>query len=210
MTSLLRRARAGFAFAALVVGSVAWAPEVHACACCSDPGERDESVQKLEGHTKDELRLVRFGSRARVYMTAAGNEGIAGITDPEARYDLAVSQRGDQWTFTLTSSKKARGQLTFTLPASFTSFAVDKQDGPPNTDPVLYKEWRLEAPVTSSGSFAPATTGAPATARLVLQGKGNSCTSAGDFTHWMLTVKGPRADFRLFGPLAPPAASPTP
>jgi hypothetical protein len=36
---------------------------------------------------------------------------------------------------------------------------------------------------------------------LILQGGGNSCTSAVDFSHWTLVMQGPNANYTLFGDL---------
>jgi hypothetical protein len=36
---------------------------------------------------------------------------------------------------------------------------------------------------------------------LIVQGRGNSCTSAGDFSHWTLVMQGPKANYSLFGDL---------
>jgi hypothetical protein len=33
---------------------------------------------------------------------------------------------------------------------------------------------------------------------LILQGGGNSCTSAIDFTHWTLVMQGPKANYTLY------------
>jgi hypothetical protein len=46
--------------------------------------------------------------------------------------------------------------------------------------------------------------GAP-TVRLVLQGRGNVCTSAERFSSWMFVVSGPKARHMLYGSLATPA-----
>jgi hypothetical protein len=36
---------------------------------------------------------------------------------------------------------------------------------------------------------------------LIVQGTGNSCTSAADFKHWTLVMQGPKANYSLFGDL---------
>lgn len=36
---------------------------------------------------------------------------------------------------------------------------------------------------------------------LIVQGAGNNCTSANDFSHWMLVMQGPKANYTLFGDL---------
>lgn len=195
-----------FAAAALFsVAVLAYGPAANACACCADPGQRVESSTKLDPYEKDELQKVRFTKKARLFMNAAGAAGVQGVTDPADTYELTQSRVGDRWTFSFKDAKGRSGSLAFTLPANLESFFVDPQDGKPDTDPVLYKEWRLIAPVTMTGVFGPASaTGAP-TIRLVLQGRGNSCTSADQFTRYSLIVSGPSARFTIFGTLATPA-----
>ena len=69
--------------------------------------------------------------------------------------------------------------------------------------PALYKEWRLTAPAAGTGIFAPGV-GRGQLVTLILQGHGNSCASAADFTHWTLVVSGPAAEYHLFGHLVQP------
>jgi len=176
----------------------------HACACCSEDGERQEGTFQLEAYDLDELAKVRFGKVAKVYLNAAGFDAVQGITKPTDKYQTTHTIKGTTWTFTFRDATAGTGTLTFTLPAKAERFFVDLQDGKQGGagGPLLYKEWRLTAPVTATGIFAPSMSGKP-TARLVLQGRGNSCTSADQFTHWTLQVSGPKARYTLFGQLVP-------
>jgi hypothetical protein len=38
----------------------------------------------------------------------------------------------------------------------------------------------------------------------VLQGRGNSCDTAEDFTHWRLKITGNKADYAFYGELSTP------
>ncbi len=67
---------------------------------------------------------------------------------------------------------------------------------------MLYKEWKLTGEVTGTGAFS-ATNGVKQSLTLILQGRGNSCTSAVDFTHWTLVMEGPKGRYSLFGELVP-------
>jgi hypothetical protein len=80
-------------------------------------------------------------------------------------------------------------------------FGVDPRNEPDKGHgPVLYKEWKLSGPASGSGVFQPG--GAPRQIlTLILQGGGNSCTSAIDFSHWTLVMQGPKAKYTLFGGL---------
>jgi hypothetical protein len=42
----------------------------------------------------------------------------------------------------------------------------------------------------------------PTTYFLVLQGRGNNCDNAEDFTHWRLEITGRKADYAFFGELS--------
>jgi len=175
-----------------------------ACACCSDPGERTESTKKLEGYEKEVLEKVRFARTTRLLLRGVGLGGVRGIPEPQETYTLTVARDGDAWTFQLEDAHKHRGTLRF-APTAVTSFFVDPQDPSRKGEVVLYKEWRLEGPVTRTGIFAPADGGAAPAVRLVLQGNGNSCTEAAQFRAYSLTVSGPAEQYTFYGPLAPPA-----
>ena len=87
------------------------------------------------------------------------------------------------------------------LPQKISVFEVDPRDGSDQgTGPVLYKEWKLTGDVTAFGTFN-ATDDARQLLTLILQGRGNSCTAAADFTHWTLVTEGPKGTYSLFGAL---------
>jgi hypothetical protein len=69
--------------------------------------------------------------------------------------------------------------------------------------PLLYKEWRFEGRVSGTGFFGAGIV-APTRYLLVLQGRGNGCQDAADFTHWRLQVSGRRAHYAFYGELARP------
>jgi hypothetical protein len=177
-----------------------------ACACCSEPGERVESSAPFGGYDADEIARVRFASAANLYTTAAGLEGIRGIADPTSRYDLSVAFDGKTFTLSFKSKDGKSGTIALS-PKSVESFFVDLRSGKRGAEPLLYKEWRMSAPMLATGIFSPAVASpsAPPMAKLVLQGRGNSCTDAGQFTHWTLIVTGKSAAFTFFGDLRAPS-----
>ena len=182
---------------------LAYAPRANACACCADPGERIESTRKLDAYERGELEKLLFAKRARLYMNAAGTAGVRGISDPADAYALTQTRTGDRWTFTLKDPKGKTGTVAFTLPSTIESFFVDTREQKTG-DPLLYKEWRLSAPLATTGVFASASASGAPTIRVVLQGRGNVCTSADQFTSYTLIVSGPSATFTLFGALTAP------
>jgi hypothetical protein len=89
------------------------------------------------------------------------------------------------------------------VPQNISIFEVDPHESPDQgTGPLLYKEWKLTGDITAFGAFDRAN-GARQKLTLILQGRGNSCTSAADFTHWTLVTEGPKGTYSLFGELVP-------
>ncbi len=63
----------------------------------------------------------------------------------------------------------------------------------------LYKELRFKGNVLSGGGFLRASIVRPTTYFLVLQGRGNGCDNAEDFTHWHLEINGKKARYEFNG-----------
>lgn len=110
--------------------------------------------------------------------------------------------QGKTWLFDFKDDKNKSGILNLSAPVSMVSYMVDlreKKEG----DPVLYKEWRFQYNVSQGTGIFKAGV-APATKYfLVLQGRGNMCWAAEDFTSWRLEVTGKKADFAFYGDLKP-------
>jgi hypothetical protein len=179
-----------------------------ACACCSNEGQRYVEVEKLDSGRLEQIESLRFAKEARLYAGGGGLEAIKGIQNPAERYDLKVT-----WDKSHASAGKIRlnfdlgnpggrsGGLSLMLPQKISVFEVDPRDGSDQgTGPVLYKEWKLTGDVTAFGTFN-ATNDARQLLTLILQGRGNSCTAAADFTHWTLVTEGPKGTYSLFGAL---------
>ena len=130
---------------------------------------------------------------------------IKGIATPSSHYGLSVTQSADRWVFAFRDAQGRTGTLALAIPRSISVFEVDPRRDEPEggLGPALYKEWRLTAPAAGTGIFAPGV-GRGQRVTLILQGHGNSCASAADFTHWTLVVHGPLAEYHVFGQLLPP------
>lgn len=103
--------------------------------------------------------------------------------------------------FTLTNEQGEAGTLTLELPGKIAIFEVDPRSATDQaTGPSLYKEWKLTGKVAVSGAFS-AGAGPDQLLTLIVQGSGNSCTTAADFSHWTLVMQGPKANYSLFGTL---------
>ena len=179
-------------------------PSVAACACCAEPGEWFERTAKIQSFEWEEIRKVDFDSTAKLYMTVAGYEDMKGLPAQSESFNLSDSNRGRALTLTFKAERGETGSLVLALPAVATSFGSDLRDAPEGSaGPILYKEWRFQGGVRGSGMFRRGI--APGTKfRLVLQGRGNNCLSATDFTHWRLEITGPRADYAFYGSLSNP------
>ena len=199
--TMLKVVRFALPLMALALASVAFADAAFACACCTNPGQRYVEVVKLDSGRRDEIESLRFARDAELYIGEAGVEIIQGIATPSERYDLDVKWENGHATFALRDEAGHAGTLTLDMPDKITIFEVDPRDSPDQgTGPSLYKEWKLTGKVTGAGVFNTGSEGKPLLT-LILQGRGNSCPSAADFTHWTLLMQGDKGNYTLFGAL---------
>jgi hypothetical protein len=180
--------------------------QVWACACCADDGEYRISTNKPGNFEIEIMKRIRFDEKANVFTGSADVQDVVkGITRPANVYSLTGSLAARTLRLTFREGGNL-GALNLLLPPSFVSFGADVHDGPLGTGggPVLYKEWRFQGIVNGDGVFRPGLT-APAKYFLVLQGRGNNCDNAEDFTHWRLEITGRKARYAFYGALAKPA-----
>lgn len=175
--------------------------EAFACACCVDPGFYSISTKKPENYELDELKKIQFKT-ANLYTSAAGEDNIKGINSIGESYSLNGTLQNNLWKFNFKDDKGKAGTLSLSKPISMVAFMADihdQKEGAGETS--VYKEWRFKYRVQSgTGIFQ--TGFAPATEYfLVLQGRGNGCTQAEDFTHWRLEITGKKASYAFFGEL---------
>jgi hypothetical protein len=176
---------------------------VLACACCAEPGEYRIGYAKPTSEEFGFLKRMRFGNTANLYTNAAGIEGTSkGITNPSETYTLTGSLIGNRFSLTFRDGNKS-GVLTLPLPAKMLSYAADIHEGSGSIEPRLYKEWRFEGIARGTGVFSAGIAGST-TYFLVLQGRGNNCDNAEDFTHWRLAISGRKASYAFYGELAKP------
>ena len=178
-----------------------------ACACCAEPAHYFSGSTDLDEYPLSQLKRMRFARNASLYLTEAGlEEDSKGIEQPSRNYSVSGSFISNLLKLTLRAGENA-GVLELLLPAKMWQHSADIHDGKLTAGggPLLYKEWRLEGNVSGTGVFK-AGTSAAAKYRLVLQGRGNGCDNAEDFTNWRLDVKGEKADYALHGKLAQPVS----
>ena len=176
---------------------------VFACACCADPGYYKISVRKPGSFELGELKKLKF-SEARLYSTASFPEDIRGLSKPsDENYEISGEISSSGWDFNLKNKNGESGMLNFKMPKKFVDFAVDTRNGKKGGagSTMLYKEWRFKYKVKDgSGIFKDGIKG-KTEYFLVLQGKGNVCTSAEDFTDWRLEITGKKANYAFYGKL---------
>ena len=171
-----------------------------ACACCSDEGEYRISFHKPSSYELGLMKEMRFGKSANLIETQANvAEELKSPSSQANNYSLIATLAGGVWKLNFRDGNKS-GMLSLPLPPKMLSYVVDTHDGQqsPGGGPVLYKEWRFEGRADGQGFFKSST---PSTYFLVLQGRGNRCDNAEDFSHWRLELKGPRARYAFFGEL---------
>jgi hypothetical protein len=182
------------------------APErAWACACCSNTGDYYVNTGRPSEYELSIVGQVRFGRTANLYQTEADLEEMAkGLAHPAEHYALDGSLVGGAWRLSFRDGKQT-GTLNLPLPARVTRYTADIRDGRTSAGggPLLYKEWRFEGPVSGTGIFRAGMVG-PTKYLLVLQGRGNGCQDAGDFTHWRLQINGRRAAYAFYGEMADP------
>jgi len=180
---------------------------VWACACCAHPGEYQSSFVKPDAYRLTVIERTRFGTTAYLFTGEAEPDDAAkGLAHPADIYSLSGSLVGNVWTLTFRNGDES-GTLNLPLPAKMLRYAADIHDGQTiggdSRKPLLYKEWRFEGEVNGTGFFKAGIT-APTKYFLVLQGRGNSCDAAEDFTHWQLKITGKTADYSFYGKLGAP------
>ena len=193
--------RIGLAFVLIQIFVAGLASPGLACACCTSQGQRNVATVTLDSGKRQEIESLRFGGKATLFTGEGDVEGIEGIATPAGTYTLTAKWLEDRLVLWFRDAAGRTGILSLVRPGTVSVFEVDPRDRPDNGQgPRLYKEWKLSAPAAGSGVFQPGV--APRQIlTLILQGGGNSCTSAIDFTHWTLVMQGPKANYTLFGDL---------
>src|SRR5262249_57146255 len=83
---------------AAVLVAAAGPQDAHACACCTNTGQRYDAVQPLDSGKLDQIAQLRFDPAAELFTSEAEPDVIiAGVTS--ARFDLQVTQGKGHWVF---------------------------------------------------------------------------------------------------------------
>ena len=186
--------------AGLLAIPVANTPDAYACACCTNEGQRSVGVRKLDLGKREEIGRLRFSADATLFTGEGDGADIRGIAAASGKFELHVTQEPHRWIFDFRDKAGRSGTLSLAIPDMVAIFEVDPRLGerPGGQGPTLYKEWKLTAKAAGTGIFASGMGGGQRLT-LILQGHGNSCTSADLLSHWTLAVSGPKANYHLFG-----------
>jgi hypothetical protein len=193
--------RHGLRLAAALLVLIGAASPAFACACCTNAGQRNVATVALDSGKRQEIESLRFSGKATLFTGEGDVEGIEGIATPSGSYEVTAKWLDDRLVLSFRDNTGHTGTLALARPNTVSVFEVDPRDRPDRGHgPALYKEWKLTAPAAGSGVFRPGI--APRQLlTLILQGAGNSCTSANDFSHWTLVMQGPKVNYTLFGDL---------
>ena len=173
-----------------------------ACACCSETGFYFSGPVNFGEHYRGEFERIRFGKTASLYLSEAGiGEDSQGIERPQETYALTGSFVKDVLQLSFRSGAD-RGVLELKLPEKMWKHSADIHDRKLSAGggPLLYKEWRLEGDVSATGVFKTKSF-ALAKYTLVLQGRGNGCDNAEDYSNWRVDVRGKDVGFAFYGRL---------
>ena len=172
----------------------------HACACCTEIGQRYDHTGPMDSYIRGEFESVQFAPAARLYTDEGFPDTIEGVSSPsDDDYKLTFERRRKALVFALTDKAGGKGTIELEMPKNLTRFEVDPRNGTSEGGhgPTLYKEWRVKGLAKLTGVFAAQSRWARA--ELVLHGRGLGCTSAQDFDAWTLMVRGKATRFNFLG-----------
>jgi hypothetical protein len=205
--TLMRRGHGlGLRIAFAVWASASLVPSgAHACACCTDTGQRYVATETFDDRRRDEISRLRFAPTAELRTGNADLQDLRGLRATTSSYDIEVLHRDDGVVFEFRGKDRSAGTLSLAWPDLISIFEVDprRDTRPGGLGPQLYKEWSVTGRVVATGIFVPSNDVGTRIA-LILHGGGNSCGGVEDFTGWTLVIDGPNAAYSFIGELLPP------
>lgn len=174
------------------------------CACCAERGTYSLSVKKPDAYEIGELKRIQIQT-TELYTDAGYPETIKGIKPLGETFIANCVLQNKLWKFEIIDEKNQSGILSFPLSATMVDYKVDYNENDEKaSNATLYKEWRFKAKVSNTTGIFQFGIKPTTEYFLVLQGRGNNCTQAEDFTHWRLEIFGKNAGYAFFGKLKQP------
>ena len=159
----------------------------HACSCCADPGDWQQSDWTLATNEIVAMEGAKYSGTFRIDMMDVPSSELEKVVITGQIRDGAFSL----WT---------NGHQLVRLAVPNTCEELQTDTGGDTTDVVLYKERTFDCAVENVDPRLTRYLGARAT--LVLQGHGNHCFTLGDLEHWIVQFQdksGSQASPRAYG-----------
>jgi len=181
----------------------------YACACCAEPGFYEITTAKPDKFYMDLLGEIKFAKASKLYMDAGEFEPIRGLDElkkdnengKSIDFNIVETFLQGTWRLNVKTGAGRSGSFVLPMPATMTRYKADHHNSPTDVEPVLYKEFIVTGRVGSGNGIFRSAGARPTNYTLVLQGRGNMCDNASDFTHWRLGLNGPTAKYAFFGKL---------
>jgi hypothetical protein len=150
---------------------LAYTDDAHACACCADPGDREQLHWTLSTNEKIAMDGAKYSGTFRIDMMDVPNSELEKVAITGQMHDGAFSL----W---------ANHQELLRLALPDTCEELQTDTGADTTEVILYKERTFDCAVQNVDPRLTRYLGERAT--LVLQGHGNHCFALCDLEHWIV------------------------
>ena len=175
--------------------------QVFGCACCAERGDYFHRESELADFEISELEKIELGS-AILHTDAGYPDSIVGVKPLGESFTIKAGLRGKSWQFSFTDDKARTALLVLARPQMAQVFGVDQDPLSESSTVVLYKEMRFDFRVESGTGFLKEGIDSSTRYKLILQGRGNMCMNASDFSTYILQVHGNKANYSFFGKLS--------
>ncbi|WP_162652999.1 hypothetical protein [Lentilitoribacter sp. Alg239-R112] len=176
--------------------------QVSACACCADPGYREQGLLPVSAYEFSVLSALELDGPGNLYMTACAEDCVSGLDWFQSTVETDFSVNGDLISIVLNHDTSERTVLEAKLPNEIFYLAKDLNPGDTSTSVWLKTEFLMALNIYGSG---PGWSGGSDTipTKLIFYGGGNACPDIALTNYWLLDVggSGQSARFRLFGKL---------
>ncbi|MEP3275802.1 MAG: hypothetical protein ABJN26_14145 [Stappiaceae bacterium] len=195
--------KTGVLYLCAIWAGLAPVQQAFACACCADPGYREQMVLPVSAYDISVLSELELDGPGNLYMTACAEDCVSGLNWFQSTADTEISVSGNTVSVTLNPDTSTQTVLKADVPDEMSYLARDLKPGDASTSVWLKTEFLIPLKIFGSGpGWSGGTEAVPA--ELIFYGDGNACPDIALSNHWLLNVGGPEqnARFRLFGKLS--------